>query len=222
MTLDDVIIHGSPDVRQWKETVKITSLTMRPGKEEGVSFEFEPRQAWPDYTPPGWDGPIQYTVWPVVKVGGQWHTAGIIQMWRTRPSTGAPLLQQWSDWCYDRGRWGVMCDYRPQVGDEVGFFLTAGNARGTKEVTSVAERSNIVVVKLPPGDFGSFTFTPTGPVGPPVVTPPEGHQCKCDEVLAEVKAVKALLEDLYTRPEPAYVGRVNYPNVSLWPVDDNG
>lgn len=226
MDISNFVIHASPDVRGWAETITISRLTMRPGKDEGLSFEFEPRHKWPDYTPPGWDGPIQYTVWPVVSVGGQWHTAGIIQMWRNRPSTGAPLLTQWTDWCYDPNRWGVMVNYRPKVGDKVGFFLTAGNARkgsaGTEpDVTSVAERSNVVWVELPPGDQGVFTFndspTPSPlpvPSPPPPVPPPAVGGCGCGEALKEIKL---LLEELLTRPTPSYVGRVNYPNVSLWP-----
>jgi hypothetical protein len=40
----------------------------------------------------------------------------------------------------------------------MGFFVTAGNARGVGEVTSVRERSNVVFVSLPAGDVGDFDF----------------------------------------------------------------
>jgi hypothetical protein len=40
----------------------------------------------------------------------------------------------------------------------MGFFVSAGNARGEGGVTSRRERSNVVVVPLPGGDNGSFGF----------------------------------------------------------------
>ena len=189
------IVHSSPaDIASWPITTAIERLTMRPGKDAGLSFAFSANQVWPDYTPPGWDGPIQYTVWAGVQLAGQWHIAGFIQMWRTRPSTGAPILSQWNDWAYDVNRWGPMVDYRPQAGDRMLFFLSAGNARrgsagAEGEVTSVRERSNVVVVELPAGDAADFTFDPSGrlanpnvptltPVPPPnpvVLTGPATH-----------------------------------------------
>ena len=53
---------------------------MSPGA--GLNVEFTTKESWPDYTPPGWDGPLQYTVWAVVNVNGRWYTSGFIQMWR--------------------------------------------------------------------------------------------------------------------------------------------
>ncbi len=41
----------------------------------------------------------------------------------------------------------------------MGFFLSAGNARGETGVSSVRERTNVVVVPLPAGDNGNFTFS---------------------------------------------------------------
>ena len=124
----------------------------------GLHLEFPALSTWPDYTPPGWDGALQYTVWAVVKVNGQWATSGFIQMWRDRVSTGAPLLTDFArNWAYD-GRWGTMAGYNPVVGEEVGFFVTAGNARGVGEVTSARERSNVVRIALPAGDTGVFDF----------------------------------------------------------------
>jgi hypothetical protein len=144
---------------------------MRPGQSNGLAFTFDANEHWPDYVPPGWTGPIQYTVLAGVPMGGVWHVAGFIQMWRSRSSTGAPILAQWGDWAYDRNRWGEMVDYRPQAGDKMIFFLSAGNARKGSagpepDVTSVRERSNVVMVTLPAGDDGTFAFAPgTAPVG---------------------------------------------------------
>ena len=156
INLNQVIVFNSPaDIASWPVTSTITSLTMSPSA--GLSFEFTTKNSWPDYLPPGWDGPLQYTVWPVVKINGQWYSSGIIQMWRGRASTGAPILTDFaSNWVYD-ARWGTMMGYQPRVGEQMGFFLSAGDARGNGAVTSVRERTNVILVTLPPGDSGSFS-----------------------------------------------------------------
>jgi hypothetical protein len=155
--LGQAAVYNSPaDIASWAGTSTITRLNMSPG---GLSFEFTTKQSWPDVTPPGWSGPLQYTVWAVVNVNGRWNTSGFIQMWRGRESTGAPILSEFArNWAYD-GRWGPMAGYQPQVGEQMGFFVSAGNARGEGGVSSVRERSNVVLVSLPPGDNGSFTFS---------------------------------------------------------------
>jgi hypothetical protein len=164
--MSQVKVYNSPaDVASWPVTTAITQLVMRPRGvyPDGISLTFSAQQTWPDYWPPGWDGPLQYTVWAVVRINGQWYTSGFIQMWRTRASTGAPILTDFAiNWAYD-SRWGPMAGYQPQVGEQMGFFVTAGNARGVSTVTSVRERSNVVLVSLPAGDSGTFTYPATLP-----------------------------------------------------------
>jgi hypothetical protein len=162
--LSTAIVHNSPvDVASWSKTTKITHLTMLPENSAapGLSFDFSAHATWPNYTPPGWDGPIQYTVWAGVKISGVWHVSGIIQMWRERAATGAPILTNNNfarNWCYDQ-RWGAMAGYQPVAGEAMIFFVTAGNARGVTTVTSVRERSNVVMVNLPANDNAVFAFT---------------------------------------------------------------
>jgi hypothetical protein len=155
-------VYNSPaDIASWPVTSTITSLHMEPEGSPiaGVSLTFTTQDSWPDYTPSGWNGPLQYTVWAVVNVNGQWDTSGFIQMWRGRPSTGAPILAEFPrNWAYD-SRWGPMNGYQPHAGEQMGFFVSAGDARGQSGVTSVRERSNVVMVALPAGDSGNFTFS---------------------------------------------------------------
>jgi hypothetical protein len=157
LNLSTAQVYNSPaDVASWAPTAKITSISMSPSS--GLDLEFTTKNSWPDVTPPGWDGPLQYTVWAVVNIGGQWYTSGFIQMWRGRPSTGAPILSEFAaNWAYD-ARWGPMAGYRPHAGEQMGFFVTAGNARGEGGVSSLKERSNVVLVTLPAGDSGFFPF----------------------------------------------------------------
>jgi hypothetical protein len=158
MNLGQAAVYNSPpDVAGWPATGSITRIDMSPSA--GLSFQFTTQNSWPDVVPPGFSGPLQYTVWAVVNVNGRWNTSGFIQMWRGRPSTGAPILSQFArNWAYD-SRWGPMAGYQPHAGEQMGFFLTAGNARGETGVSSVRERTNVVVVSLPAGDSGSFTFS---------------------------------------------------------------
>jgi hypothetical protein len=164
MDLSQAAVYNSPaDIASWPVTTAITLLTMQPSGAPvgGLSFVFSAQNTWPNYTPPGWDGPLQYTVWAVVKINGQWNTSGFIQMWQGRPSTGATILHDFADnWAYD-SRWGPMDGYQPQVGEQMGFFVSAGNARGVTTVTSVRERSNVVVLPLPANDNGVFGFPAT-------------------------------------------------------------
>jgi hypothetical protein len=156
MDLSKVAVHGSPsDVASWTPTVSIEKLTMRPtgSNPEGLAFTTSTiPQAW-DYHVPGWgqpdeqgkcpaDGCVFYTVWPVVQVNGQWHTAGIIQMWQGRASTGAPILTDFhKNWAYARDRWGELFDYAPQVGDQIGFFIKPSRPRWRGCARSTRRRS---------------------------------------------------------------------------------
>lgn len=166
-----VVINSPRDVANWARTTSIRTLTMRPegGARAGLSFDFPANATWPNYTPPGWNGPIQYTVWAGVQINGVWHVAGFIQMWRERESTGAPLLSFGPgctvnnfacNWAYS-SRWGALAGYQPRAGEAMIFFLTAGNARDVTTVTSVRERSNVVMVNLPANDNGVFAFPTT-------------------------------------------------------------
>lgn len=163
-----VVVNSPPDVASWPITSKVDSMTETPesGPDPGFVMNFNARQRWPNYTPPGWDGPIQYTIWAGVKINGVWHISGFIQMWRERVATGAPILEYGPgcsvnnfacNWAYD-GRWGAMMGYQPRAGEEMIFFATAGNARGVNTVTSVRERTNVVKIALPADDRGSWTF----------------------------------------------------------------
>jgi hypothetical protein len=157
VNLSTASVYNSPnDIASWPATSTMNRITMSGA---GLSLEFSTKQSWPDVIPPGFQGPLEYTVWAVVNINGHWNTSGFIQMWRGRASTGAPILSDFAtNWAYD-GRWGPMSGYHPHVGELMGFFVSAGNARGEGGVSSVRERSNVVLVALPPGDSGSFTFS---------------------------------------------------------------
>jgi hypothetical protein len=174
-------IHSSPtDVADWPVTVTINAIHVRPrGPLDGFTFDAAIPDSW-EYHVPGWgvgtscpgDGCLWYTVWPVFNINGELHTAGIVQMFRGRENTGAPWLTDWHEWAYARDRWGELVDHQPAAGELVGLFLTAGNARDQRTVTSKRERSNLIAFPYPAGDSGEFRFDAPAPQPPPSTDPP--------------------------------------------------
>ena len=76
LDLSTVRIVNAPDVRGWAETARITKLSF-----DGAStrIEFTKQDGpnrWPDLTPPGWEGPLQYTMWLFLRVNGEWVGSG--------------------------------------------------------------------------------------------------------------------------------------------------
>ena len=156
--IDRLQIQNSPDVRGWAPTATISKIEFWRGA--GLHIEFDKRAAWPDVVPPGWDGPVQHTVWLLLKIDGRWYGSGVIECWRDRQSTDDDDVTENNqiarNWLYD-GRWGPMQGHQPQPGELVGVMVTAGDARG-KDVHGVAERSRIVEIAWPSSSGVSAPF----------------------------------------------------------------
>lgn len=164
----------SPQVRSWPATAQITDLKFTPA---GVHVAFTKQDGpdrWPDVVPPGWTGPLQYTLWLVLNVNGQWCASGIIEYWHGLEAGGGNVVvdnQIARNWVYD-GRWGPMAGHQPAVGEHVGFFVTAGDQRG-KDVHQVAERSSIIEIEWPASTGAPRVVWTEGALAtPPVFTPP--------------------------------------------------
>jgi hypothetical protein len=159
--LGAAVVHNSPpDVATWAETATITTLDLNL---DGVFIDFTKRdgpESWPDvpFVTPGED--LEYTLWIVLFIDGQWHTSGCIQYWRGLDRNGGEPSGYAEHWYYDAGRWGVMTGHQPAVGEWVGFFVTAGNARNVTDGSgsTVYERSNVVVVPFPADPGAVFTY----------------------------------------------------------------
>ena len=148
------VYNSPPDVASWPATSRLTRLDLMPS---GAHIESTKQEAWPDVYPPGWNGPLLYTLWIALKINGQWHTSGCVQYWRGLYENGGPPSQYAQNWYYDPSRWGPMTGYQPSPGEQVGFFITAGDARNNG-VSLVKERSNVVVVPFPTSSGTKFTF----------------------------------------------------------------
>lgn len=167
-----VKVSNSPNVLAWPVTTHIARLELA---DAGVRVTFDKCKAWPDVTPPGWDGPLRFTLWLFLNIGGEWYASGIIQFWACDQSSGGAVYQDNQiarNWVYD-ARWSSMVGHQPRPGERIGFMVSAGNARGQDDHL-VAERSDIVELLMP---AAAATYPPFAAVErpitpPPVVTPP--------------------------------------------------
>jgi hypothetical protein len=158
LNLNTVIVENSPpDIATWPQTATITALTWTT---DGVEVLFTKRDGtgrWPDVIPPGFDGPLEYTLWLFLNIGGQWYGSGIIQYWNGKDFNGGPPSGVALNWVYD-SRWGPMAGYQPATGETIGMMVSAGNARGQTTVSSVKERSQVILIPFP-SDAGATYHT---------------------------------------------------------------
>lgn len=151
-----------PDFAVWPEAAKITSIDFTGS---AMLVEFDRRNGsnrWPDQIPPGFEGPLQYTLGMCRFIEGAWHCAGVVQFWYDRPldSTAEPS-RFWREWWYDAARWGPLASVRPVEGELVGIFVGSGDLRGRTWTRAtcpgVCERSNIQFVPFTEG-FASYRY----------------------------------------------------------------
>lgn len=169
-------IVNAPNVADWPITTALTSVSFD-GATTRVDFtKKDGPNRWPDVTPTGWTGPLEYTLWLFVKVQGQWVGSGFIQFWNGRDGSGSaadpdvPSLYA-KHWYYAE-RWTPIFGHGSIApNEEIGFMVTSGNQRDSGGPNSVQERSNVVT--FPATDSGHYSFS-TAPVTPPpvIVTPP--------------------------------------------------
>jgi len=154
------VLNSPDDVATWAETAKITGFDM---DMNGVRIDFTKRDgggSWPD-VPFGQPGDsLEYTLWIVIEINGQWYTSGCIQYWRGLDRNGGPPSGYAANWYYDPNRWGPMTTHQPVVGERVGFFVTAGNARNVTDHSGsqVFERSNVITIPFPADPGANFTY----------------------------------------------------------------
>ena len=155
-----VVLNSPSDVASWPETARITTFDMNL---DGVFVDFTKRDgagSWPD-VPFGAPGDsLEYTLWIVLDINGTWYTSGCIQYWRGLDRNGGPPSGYAMNWYYDAIRWAPMTGHQPAVGELVGFFVTAGNARNVTDHSgsTVFERSNVITIPFPADPGAVFTY----------------------------------------------------------------
>jgi hypothetical protein len=145
-------IYNSPsDLASWNVSTAITSVNFLG---DGISVQFSKKDGagrWPDVTPPGWDGPLEYTLGMCLNISGQWDCSAVIQVWNGLDPAGGPPSGIGQNWFYDPLRWGPMTGHQPAHGETIGIFVCEGDCRNnTKgDLSPLRERSNVVLVKFP-------------------------------------------------------------------------
>jgi len=154
------VTSGPRDVASWPATIAISQLRIDPGTGVSMSFSPPPPNYWKVILDPSTGDNFEYTIWMCAKPGGTWLCAAFVQMWEGRAGTGAAPLSGYVNLWGSGGSAtaGAFGNYVPSPGDPMAFFATAGNARGQGGATSVAERSNTVIINLPAGDSGVYSY----------------------------------------------------------------
>src|SRR6185369_14181662 len=108
LDLHDAILYDNPvNLADWPVTTTITDLEFQYQGADGVHVEFDKLDGpnrWPDITPPGWDGPLQYTLGMAEYINGQWHCSAAIQFWYGLDASGGNVAfdnQVAKNWYYD-------------------------------------------------------------------------------------------------------------------------
>jgi hypothetical protein len=153
------VLNSPADVASWTADAAITKLDINA---DGFSVEFTKQDGpgrWTDITTPGWDGALQYTLWMVESIGGRWYASGPIEYWYGLERSGGSPSKVYDNWFYAADRWGPMACHQPRVGETVGFLVTHGDARNNGNGSHPSkERSNVVFVKYPGAEGGSYSF----------------------------------------------------------------
>ncbi len=181
LDLHDAILFDNPsNLADWAVTTTITDVEFQYMGTDGVHVTFDKQDgpgSWPDVTPPGWSGSLEYTLGFAEYIGGQWYASAAIQFWRGLPASGGNVAQDVptggqcstfgygstcqvaQNWYYD-SRWGNLAGYQPKTGEMIGVFVVAGNVRGVTDGSQspVQERSNVVLVPMPDLSGAQYTF----------------------------------------------------------------
>ena len=181
LDLHQATIFDNPtNLADWPVTTLITDVEFQYMGSDGVHVEFSKRDgtsSWPDVTPPGWTGPLEYTLGMAEYINGKWYGSAAIEFWRGLPAAGGNVAadivtlgqcaafgagsscQVAKNWYYD-GRWGNLAGYQPATGEIIGIFVVAGNLRGVTDGSQspVQERSNIVLMPMPGVAGAKYTF----------------------------------------------------------------
>ncbi len=165
-SLGDVqIINAPADVATWPITTQITQLDLQAS---GAKITFSKKGStcdpngmttspgsWPDVPYGNEGGLIEYTLWLIERINGTWYASGGIEYWCGWDRYPGLPSGFGTGWFYDPGRWGVMANRTPAVGEIVGFMVTQGDARNNG-YSSLKERSNVVFVPFPSDAAGGI------------------------------------------------------------------
>jgi hypothetical protein len=146
-----ILLNSPDDLASWPITTTITDVNITAA---GIHVDFSKRDGpgrWPDVTPPGWSGPLEYTLGMCLDISGQWYCSSTIEYWNGLDRSGGPPSQYALNWFYDPNRWAPMTYHQPATGETIGFFVCEGDCRNNHSgsLSPLRERSNVVLVAMP-------------------------------------------------------------------------
>jgi hypothetical protein len=164
--LHQVTLYANPPtLADWPVTTSLTDVDFNA---DGVLVNFSKKEGanrWPDIIPPGWMGPLEYTLGMVECIDGQWYGSAVIEYWNGLGASGGNVAldnQIAVNWYYDANRWGKLAGRQPATGEMIGIFVAAGNLRNITTddplQSPVMERSNVVMVPMPDINGATHTF----------------------------------------------------------------
>jgi len=154
------ILNSPLDLGGWPTTSRITTLDLQAN---GAFVDFTQKDGagrWPDVTPPGWGGPLEYTLGMCLNIGGHWYCSAPIEYWNGLDRAGGAPSDYAMNWFYDPIRWAPMTGHQPAPGEMVGFFVCEGDCRNnvSGSESPLRERSNVVLVPMPTNAGAVFNF----------------------------------------------------------------
>jgi hypothetical protein len=161
LDMSQATILNSPfDLASWPVSTSLQVVDMGPG---GISLQFSKKDGagrWPDVVPPGWTGPLQYTLGMCLYISNRWYCSAVVEFWYGLDRSGGPPQDYALNWFYDPIRWSPMTGHQPAVGETIGIFVCAGDCRNNPKGTTspVKERSNVVLVKQPSSAGAVYRF----------------------------------------------------------------
>lgn len=154
------ILNSPRDLASWSVTTSLQVVEIRP---DGFSVEFSKKDGagrWPDVTPPGWTGSLQYTLGMCLFINNQWYCSAVVEYWHGLQVSGGSPGDVAVNWFYDPIRWAPMTGHQPAVGETVGIFVCEGDCRNNSNgsLSPLKERSNVVLIKFPSGAGATYRF----------------------------------------------------------------
>ena len=161
ISMSSATIENSPvDLASWCVGARITSIQFLANSFRVDFSRREGGSRWPDFTPLGWSGPLQYTLGMCLQVSGKWSCSAVVEFWYGRSlDESAPPYAIARDWFYD-GRWGTLAGRQPSNGEQVGIFVCAGDCRNKTaiDIGSLRERSNVQMVTWSNSGGPSYSY----------------------------------------------------------------
>jgi hypothetical protein len=122
--------------------------------EQGYAHAFPGRDTWPGVVPPGWDGPINHTLWIAELIAGIWYILPIKEALGEYCTLGPILTPGQIPQNLTYYATGPMHGYQPRAGEQIGFFSTTGDTRRMNlQPPAGAGRTNVVTVPFLAGTY---------------------------------------------------------------------